>query len=91
MKHYILQVLIGFDQLLNTLLGGYADETLSSRAWRAEQKGKIFGKIFRPTIDTILFFDKDHCYTSYLAEVARRQLPRDFKDRENGRVLWEQI
>lgn len=31
---YWKQVLIALDQLLNTLFRGYADETLSSRAWR---------------------------------------------------------
>jgi len=80
MPKYVIQVLIGFDQFCNTVLAGYADETLSSRAWRAEQKNKTFGKIFRPTIDCLLFFDRDHCYNSYLAEVERRQLPRDFRD-----------
>ena len=30
-------VLIATDQLLNALLGGWPDETLSSRAWRWEQ------------------------------------------------------
>lgn len=80
MKKYFLQVLIAYDQLWNAVLGGYADETLSSRAWRAEQKGRWFGKIFRPLIDCLLFFDKNHCYNSYLAEVQRRQLPQDFRD-----------
>ena len=73
------QVFIAIDQLANTLLGGYADETLSARAWRAEQDGKIFGKIFRPLIDTIFFFDKDHCYTSYLSEVHKRHFPREYR------------
>lgn len=31
---YIHQILIGFDQQLNTLLAGYADETLSARMYR---------------------------------------------------------
>lgn len=73
------QFLIAFDQLINTILGGYADETLSARAWRAEVKGKFFGKVFRPLIDFILFFDKDHCYNSYLSEVQKRQFPRDYR------------
>jgi hypothetical protein len=76
---YVKQFLIAFDQLLNTLLGGYADETLSARAWRTEQDGKFFGKIFRPLIDTILFFDPQHCYTSYLSEKERKQLPKYYR------------
>lgn len=74
------QILIALDQLLNTLLGGYADETLSARAWRAEQSGKLFGKIFRPLIDAILFFDPNHCYTSHLAEKERQQLPDHYRN-----------
>ena len=49
---YFLQILVAIDQVFNALLGGMADETLSSRAYRAEQKGKVFGKIFRPLIDS---------------------------------------
>lgn len=80
MFEYLKQNLIAFDQLLNAILCGKADETLSARAWRTEQDGKIFGKFFRPLIDTILFFDKDHCYNSYLSEINRKQLPEDYQN-----------
>lgn len=73
------QFLIAIDQVFNTILCGYADETLSARAWRAENRGKTLGKIFRPIIDFIFFFQKDHCYNSYLAEVQKRQFPRDYR------------
>lgn len=36
---YIRRLLIAVDQLLNAVLGGWPDETLSSRAWRWEQDG----------------------------------------------------
>ena len=40
MKAYLLQILIALDQLANTLIpGGWADETLSSRAHRMREKG----------------------------------------------------
>ena len=80
MARYVKQFLIALDQLLNALLGGYADETLSARAWRTEQDGKFFGKIFRPLIDTLLFFDSQHCYKSYLSEKHRKQFPIHYKD-----------
>ena len=35
------QVAIAFDQLINTLLGGYADETLSARAHRMRVKKSL--------------------------------------------------
>lgn len=78
---YILQNLLAIDQLANTITGGCADETLSSRAWRTEQKGRFFGKLFRPLIDTIFFFQKNHCNQAYLSEVYRRQLPDEFNKR----------
>lgn len=78
-KYWIYQNLIAVDQLLNTILLGSADETLSARAYRTEQSGKIFGKIFRPTIDLLLFFDRQHCYTSYLAEKERKHLHNHYR------------
>jgi hypothetical protein len=74
------QFLIAFDQLINTVFGGYADETISARSWRTEQDGKLFGKFFRPLIDTILFFDKDHCYNSYVSEKRRKQFPDHYRN-----------
>ena len=74
-----MQVLIALDQLLNALLWGFADETLSSRAYRADRDGKVFGRIFRPFIDTLFFWQPRHCFQSYLAEVQRRQYSKNFR------------
>lgn len=76
----IKQILIAIDQLFNTLTGGYADETLSSRAWRLYARNKLSGRILKPLIDTLFFWQKDHCYNSFLSEVERRQLPREFRE-----------
>lgn len=75
MRFLVLQLVISIDQLFNVLLGGYADETLSSRAWRAYYDKKPFGLVFKPVIDTIFFFDKDHCFKSFLSERLDRQQP----------------
>jgi hypothetical protein len=72
MKLYILQVLIAFDQFVNALLGGWADETLSSRAWRTS-------KTLTRIIDAILWFDQDHCFESYVSEQLRTQLPPELR------------
>lgn len=72
-------VLIALDQLLNTLLAGAPDETLSSRAYRADRDGKVFGRIFRPAIDTLFFWQRRHCFQGYLAEVQRRQYSKNFR------------
>lgn len=71
--------LIALDQLLNTLLLGEPDETLSSRAFRADQANKIFGRIFRPTIDLIFFWQDNHCKQSFLSEINKKQLPKYFQ------------
>lgn len=73
----LLQVAIAFDQQINTLLGGYADETLSSRAWRCQNKSK-FWRIARSVIDSIFFWQPNHCSQAYLAEKLRKQLPDNF-------------
>ena len=75
MKHWLLQNLIALDQLLNTLFfGGWADETMSSASYRMNRDGYFWG-LMRPVIDTILWFDKNHCQQSYEAERQRLQLP----------------
>lgn len=72
---FLFQLLISIDQLLNVLLGGWADETLSSRAYRAWYDKKPFGLVFKPLIDTIFFFQKDHCFNAYMSERLDRQQP----------------
>ena len=79
MTAYLLNVLIAIDQLVNVILcGGQPDETMSSNVWRMEQAGKPWG-FMRPVIDTLFFFDPDHCATSYMAERERGQLPPEFR------------
>ena len=71
-KH-LKQFLIALDQVVNTMCGGYADETLSCRAYRHYMRGEH--KWVKVLIDCLFFFDKDHCYNSYLSEQERLQLP----------------
>lgn len=78
MATFVYNLFIAIDQLLNVLLLGHPDETLSSRAYRADRDGKVFGLIFRPLIDTIFFWQERHCHAAYLSEVNRRQYPRYF-------------
>lgn len=73
MKHWLLQSLIALDQFCNAFFcGGWADETLSSRAYREYPR---LAKI----IDTLLWFDPEHCKTSYMSEAFRAQLPPEFR------------
>ena len=75
---YLYNLSLLLDQAFNTILNGSPDETLSSRAYRMHVKGKIFGKIFKPLIDLLFFWQPNHCKNAYLAEVLRYQLPPDF-------------
>ena len=70
---WINQLLIAFDQFLNALLFGWADETLSARAWRTRLKP--LPRIFVPVINTIFFWQKNHCKESFESEQQMKQLP----------------
>jgi hypothetical protein len=75
----IKRILIWLDQGINVILFfGYQDETLSSRAYRqCRDKNQC---IWKNVIDTLLFFDKNHCYESYQSEVLNRHLPPEFRN-----------
>lgn len=80
-KSWGYHVLVAIDQLFNALIGGAADETLSSRAYRGAMLSKQPRKRWRVLYRVIngLFFDKNHCKTAYESEVTRRQYPANFK------------
>lgn len=74
MKHRIYQTLIALDQLVNAMLfGGWADETLSSRAHREYPR-------LAKVIDWLLWFDPEHCKTSYMSEALRAQMPPELRN-----------
>nr|DAW65242.1 MAG TPA: hypothetical protein [Caudoviricetes sp.] len=74
MKHPdSFQVLIAIDQLLNAFLGGYADETLSSRAWRHKKDGTRSWPCW--LIDHLFFMQEKHCKCAYESELERAHLP----------------
>lgn len=76
---YLENNLIALDQLFNALLLGSPDETLSSRAYRADLANKVFGRMFRPLIDLIFFWQDQHCKQSFLSEINKKQLPKYFQ------------
>lgn len=75
---YPLHLLIAVDQLANALIGGAPDETLSSHAHRMRVKGQPVWGWTADAIDLLFWWQDDHCEQAYLAELHRRQLPRDF-------------
>lgn len=82
MKHWLTQVFIALDQLVNALLRGWADESLSSRAWRMWVKGKPMGRFWRPLIDTLFWIqarDFNHCQRAYEHEKQRYNSPAEMR------------
>lgn len=80
-----MRTLIALDQAINTLIWsaaegwGHADETLSARAWRLGSRYPATWGVLRVAIDALLFFDPDHCFTSYLAERRRKHFPAEYR------------
>lgn len=73
------QVLVALDQLVNTLLWGFADETLSARAYRhAEIKKDRRWPMW--IIDHLFFWQDQHCKAAYEAELERAHLPPGMRD-----------
>lgn len=74
------QLLIAVDQLINTFVGGMADETLSAAAWRNRDKHSLY-----KVIDVIMFWDKkegkSHCQLSYESELQRNHLPNEYQQK----------
>ena len=58
MKDYIWNLLVSVDQFVNTVFAGNPDESISSRAAKAERAGKKWGCVLCKLLDKI---DKDHC------------------------------
>jgi hypothetical protein len=77
---YIKNGLIALDQLLNALLGGACDETLSSRTYRmARIRGGGWAD-FECLVNTLFYSDREgeirHCELSYMVEMASGHMPK---------------
>lgn len=55
---YLARVFVALDDLLNAILGGHPKETISSRAAKDRNRGRIIGCYLCKILDWI---DKDHC------------------------------
>lgn len=82
---YVKHLLVAVDQLANALLGGWPDETLSSRAWRRHAAGR--GSWPCRIVDRLFFWDVEkrgglnvgHCQLSYESERQGRQQPPELR------------
>lgn len=78
-RGYIRNVAIGVDQFVNAVLGGWPDETLSSRCGRLGHRypykawAVLINAIFRP------FQGPNHCWNAYQKELTRYQFPPEMR------------
>lgn len=74
------QFFISIDQVFNTITYvpgdgfGFADETLSARAWRLRSTSNAY-----KVIDAIFFLQESHCFNAYLSEINRTQYPKAYR------------
>jgi len=83
---YFLNLLLALDQLLNAIMGGSCDETLSSRTYRMaciERQRKWPGKWckFEKLINTLFYKDRGplgqyHCQLAYDVEMKHGHMPK---------------
>ena len=75
----IHQIGIAASQALNAIFGGWADESLSSRAWRSQDRRGWSYAVW--LIDAVfrLFGERDHCWQAYESERGRLQSPPDLR------------
>ncbi len=66
---YIKNLLIVIDQLINTFSGGDPDETLSSRFGKRSKSNAL-----RKIINTLFFWQKDHCKASIEADEGQDKI-----------------
>lgn len=63
MGQYLINILIAFDRMINAIINGDPDETLSSVAFRKNRDGTGW-KFTMPFINW-LFTNEDHCKHAY--------------------------
>ena len=72
------QIPIAIDQLVNTICGGWADETISCRAHRMQGKSRKWAR-WRKVIDSLFFWQERHCQSAYESEKNRLQCPPELR------------
>lgn len=73
------QFIIALDQLANTLFRGWADETISARAYRNSAQGHPRWSLIRRGIDALFFWQHSHCRGSYRMEQERLHMPPAYR------------
>lgn len=71
-KTYVWNILIGVDQLVNAILGGDPDETLSSRMGKNIARGEC--KLCKIICYFLNKIDSDHCHKAIETDEGERQV-----------------
>ena len=75
---------VSFDQWINAaLFNGWADETISARAYRNSAQGKPKWVMFERWINRLFFWQHKHCEQSYRMEVERLHVPPVYRSTYN--------
>lgn len=81
-KNYMRNIAIAADQLANAMIAGSPDETVSSRVYRgavlAVHPNRAARMAYR-VINTLFFWQDDHCRAAYLREKQRAHLPDELQ------------
>lgn len=83
-KQKFRQLFIAYDQLANATIGlflktgGWADETISARAWRERNTSRGWG-FARKAIDLLFFWQLNHCEQAYESEKSRMQIAPEYR------------
>lgn len=83
LKRYCKSVLVSIDQLINAVLGGYPDETFSSRVYRKSVARQKFWEVLHWIIDKMFFWEENHCYNAYKNELSGKYSPNEIKNNSN--------
>ena len=91
-KFWRKQILIGYDQLFNTYAMGWADETISSRAYRLRFFHNVeWAARLERIVDALFFWQVNHCKKAYEGEMRRDQFPPDMRIRTNDFSVTERV
>ena len=79
LRRYIWNVLVSLDQLGNSLLGGWPDETVSSRSARSFRIGGRFGRFMCWWLNKL---EPGHCEKAIQSELTGAQQSPGIKELE---------
>lgn len=71
---YFQRIGITLSVLLNVILGGYSNQTFSARNYEWKKEGKL-NLVW--LIDSIFWYDKNHCLQAWSYWVIRKEIHND--------------